>query len=111
MARSAALSYAYGASSTPLIGLTIPDYLDLIVSRFPDNDAIVDVPTGRRWSYAQLQADCRRVAKSLMQLGIARGVGLAEGDGHPLKLLAEVGLDVDGVVDSINRWLAPSTEN
>ncbi|WIM69885.1 1-deoxy-D-xylulose-5-phosphate synthase [Corynebacterium suedekumii] len=27
------------------------------------------------------------------------------------ELLAEVGLDVDGVVDSINRWLAPSTEN
>lgn len=99
MARSAALSYAYGASSTPLIGLTIPDYLDHIVSRFPDNDAIVDVPTGRRWSYARLQADCRRVAKSLMKLGIVRGDRVAIwATNHPEWVLVQFGTAMIGAV-------------
>ncbi len=99
MTRSAALSYAHGASSTPLIGRTIPDYLDLIVSRFPENDAIVDVPTGRRWSYAQLQADCRRVAKSLVKLGIARGDRVAIwATNHPEWVLVQFGTAMMGAV-------------
>jgi len=73
MVRSTSLSYAYGASSTPPIGLTIPDFLDHITDTFPGNEALVDVPSGRRWTYAQFREDCRRLAKALMKLDVKRG--------------------------------------
>ena len=38
----------------PLLGDTIGDNLDRTVARFPDREALVDVPTGRRWTYAEL---------------------------------------------------------
>ena len=71
--RSTSLSYAYGSSATPPIGLTIPDFLDHITDRFPGNEALVDVPSGRRWTYAQFRDACRRVAKALMKLDVKRG--------------------------------------
>ena len=73
MLRSTASSYAHAGSTTPLLGHTIPDYLELISNRFPDNEALVDVPSGRRWTYSEFRDDCRRLAKSLIQLGINRG--------------------------------------
>ncbi len=73
MVRSTPLSYAYGSSATPPIGLTIPDFLDHISDSFPDNEALVDVPSGRRWTYTEFRDDCRRVAKSLMKLDVKRG--------------------------------------
>ncbi|MBE9506148.1 MAG: AMP-binding protein, partial [Chloroflexi bacterium] len=73
MVRSTSLSYAYGSSATPPIGLTIPDFLDHITDRFPGNEALVDVPSGRRWTYAQFRDACRRVAKALMKLDVKRG--------------------------------------
>ena len=73
MLDSAPLSYAHGGSTTPLLGCTIPDYLDLIADRFPDNEALVDVPSGRRWTYREFREDCRVLAKALIKLGINRG--------------------------------------
>ncbi len=99
MVRSTALSYSHGASSTPLIGLTIPDYLDRIASRFPQNEALVDVPSGRRWTYAQLRADCRRVGKALLQLGIGRGDRVAIwATNHPEWVQAQFGTAIVGAV-------------
>ena len=73
MVRSTSLSYACGSSATPPVGLTIPDFFDHITDRFPGNEALVDVPSGRRWTYAQFRDDCRRVAKALMKLDVKRG--------------------------------------
>lgn len=97
MARSSAPSYSYGGSSTALIGLTIPDYLDRIASRFPQNEALVDVPSGRRWTYVQLREDCRRVAKSLLKLGIGRGDRVAIwATNHPEWVLVQFGSAIAG---------------
>jgi fatty-acyl-CoA synthase len=79
MLRSTASSYAYAGSTTPLLGFTIPDYLDLISDRFPGNEALVDVPSGRRWTYREFRDDCRRLAKSLLKMGINRGDRVASG--------------------------------
>jgi len=99
MPRSAARSYTYGGSSTPLIGLTIPDYLDRIAARFPDNEALVDVPSGRRWTYAEFRRDCRRVARSLVRLGISRGDRVAIwATNHPEWTLVQFGTAVVGAV-------------
>jgi len=73
MVRSTPLSYAYGSSASPPIGVTIPDFLDHITDSFPGNEALVDVPSGRRWTYSQFRDDCRRVAKALMKLDVKRG--------------------------------------
>jgi fatty-acyl-CoA synthase len=43
------------------------------VARFADRDALVDQPSGRRWSFAQLADDVERVAAGLLERGIGRG--------------------------------------
>ncbi len=99
MARSSASSYSHGGSSTPLIGLTIPAYLDRITSRFPQNEALVDVPSGRRWTYAQLREDSRRIARSLLRLGVGRGDRVAIwSTNHPEWVLVQFGTAIAGAV-------------
>jgi fatty-acyl-CoA synthase len=67
------LSYASGASEVPLIGRTIGADIDRTAERLPDHEAVVDVPTGRRWTYRELNAAIDRVASGLLRAGIAKG--------------------------------------
>ncbi len=67
------LSYASGSGDVPLIGRTIGDDLAATVARLPDHEALVDVPTGRRWTYAELDAAVDRVASALLHDGVAKG--------------------------------------
>ena len=67
------LSYASGPSAAPLLGRTIGDDLAATVARFGDHEAMVDVPTGRRWSYLDLEAEVDRVALGLLDLGVQQG--------------------------------------
>jgi len=67
------LSYSHGASAHPLLGQTIGDNLRQTAGQYPGSDALVDVPTGRRWSYAQLDADTDDLASGLLTLGIEKG--------------------------------------
>jgi len=39
----------------------------------PDREALVDVPSGRRWTYAQLRADVEAVALGLLEAGVQTG--------------------------------------
>jgi fatty-acyl-CoA synthase len=73
MTAASHLSYSHGASSQPLLGETIGANLRRIARRYPGGDAMVDVPTGRRWTYAQLDADTDDVASGLLTLGIEKG--------------------------------------
>jgi fatty-acyl-CoA synthase len=67
------LSYSHGASPQPLLGETIGDNLRRIAVTFPASEALVDVPTGRRWTYAQLDNDTDTVGLGLLALGINKG--------------------------------------
>ncbi|HEY7159655.1 MAG TPA: AMP-binding protein [Acidobacteriota bacterium] len=67
------LSYVHGASDVPLIGSTIGDLLDQTANRFPDREALVSHHQKLRYTYAQLKAECDRVARSLMACGVAKG--------------------------------------
>jgi fatty-acyl-CoA synthase len=73
-----AVSYAHGASSTPLVGDTIGANLEGIARRFAEREAMVECATGRRWTYAAFDRDVDAVALGLLDLGIATGdrVGL-----------------------------------
>ncbi|MEU5984653.1 AMP-binding protein [Streptomyces sp. NPDC047434] len=67
------LSYAHGASGTELLGDTIGANLDRAVAAWPDREALVDVPSGRRWTYARFGADVDRLADALLGSGVAKG--------------------------------------
>ncbi|WOI61623.1 AMP-binding protein [Streptomyces fradiae] len=70
---SARLSYAHGTGGTPLLGHTIGADLARAVERFPDREALVDVVSGRRWTYAAFGAAVDEVARALIASGVERG--------------------------------------
>ncbi|WP_433213340.1 AMP-binding protein [Microtetraspora malaysiensis] len=67
------LSYSSGTSDVPLLGETIGENLERTVARFGDREALVDVATGRRWTYAEFDAAVNEVALGLMARGVAKG--------------------------------------
>ena len=52
---------------------TMGEVLDRQAERFGGNDALVNVETGARFTYAQFRHEVRRVARGLMAIGIRRG--------------------------------------
>jgi fatty-acyl-CoA synthase len=67
------LSYSHGASAVPLLGETIGQNLRRMTAAHGAAEALVDVPSGRRWTYAQLDADTDDVARGLIAAGVAAG--------------------------------------
>jgi fatty-acyl-CoA synthase len=55
------------------MGRTIGEDLAATVARLRDREALVDVPSGRRWTYRELDADIDRVAAGLLEMGIEAG--------------------------------------
>ena len=66
-------SYASGLADQPLLGETIDANLRRAVDRFGDRDAVVDVSTGRRLTYAELDSAVDELARGLLARGVARG--------------------------------------
>ncbi|WP_406442162.1 AMP-binding protein [Streptomyces sp. NBC_00631] len=66
-------SYTHGTSGTTLLGDTIGANLDRAVAAWPDREALVEVATGRRWTYAQFAVDVDRLACALLASGVAKG--------------------------------------
>jgi fatty-acyl-CoA synthase len=66
-------SYSHGASGQPLLGETIGANLRRVAAAHPGREAVVDLPTGRRWTYAQFDADTDTLALALIGAGIAAG--------------------------------------
>ena len=66
-------SYACGTSTVPLLGDTIGDCLDRTAARRPDGEALVEVATGRRWTYREFRADVDAVALGLLGAGVRTG--------------------------------------
>lgn len=70
---AAAPAYAPGPTDVPLLEETIGANFERTVSAHPDGEALVDVSSGRRWTYAELNAETDVVARGLMASGIAAG--------------------------------------
>jgi fatty-acyl-CoA synthase len=66
-------SYDRGSQETPLIEQTIGDFFDSMVSRFPDNEALVSCHQQLRYSYRELQREANRLASALLELGLKPG--------------------------------------
>ncbi len=72
MSSEVTLSYSHGASASPLLGETIGANLRRIAAAHPDAEVLVDVPTGRRWTYAAVRRG-DRYARPRPDRGRARG--------------------------------------
>lgn len=66
-------SYAHGTSTTPLLGDTVGANLGRAIAAHPDREALVDVPSGRRWTYAEFGAAVDELARGLLAKGVTRG--------------------------------------
>ncbi|WP_433683687.1 AMP-binding protein [Nocardia sp. CA-119907] len=66
-------SYASGTAETPLLGDTIGDDFDRMAAAYADREALVDCPTGRRWTYRELAAAIDALATGLSMHGIGKG--------------------------------------
>jgi fatty-acyl-CoA synthase len=73
MSSGITLSYSHGTSATPLLGETIGASLRRVAARHPDAEVLVDVPAGRRWTYAAFDADTDALARGLIAAGLAAG--------------------------------------
>ncbi|MGH3444626.1 MAG: AMP-binding protein, partial [Nocardioidaceae bacterium] len=66
-------SYAAGETSPALIEETIGANLERIVREHGEREAMVEIATGRRWTYAEFDRDVDALARGLMGAGIAKG--------------------------------------
>ncbi|MEZ5663515.1 MAG: AMP-binding protein [Burkholderiaceae bacterium] len=67
------ISHARGAVNVPLIEQTIGAFFDDMVARQPDQEALVSVHQGRRYTYRGLRDEARRLASALLGMGLVRG--------------------------------------
>ena len=67
------LSYDSGATSPPLLDETIGDNLARMTAKFPDQEALVECATSRRWRYDEFYEATRRIATALIERGTKPG--------------------------------------
>ncbi|MGQ9509884.1 MAG: AMP-binding protein [Thermodesulfobacteriota bacterium] len=53
--------------------ITIGDFLDQVVSKFPDREALIDLSKDIRFTYREFQKSVDSLAKGLIQLGLKKG--------------------------------------
>lgn len=71
------LSYAYGTSSQPLLGMTIGEKFDQACQQYAEQDAVVSLHQNVRLTYKELQTQVNAFACSLLKLGLKKGDRLA----------------------------------
>ncbi|MEU1626019.1 AMP-binding protein [Streptomyces sp. NPDC020096] len=67
------LSYSSGTGTTPLLGDTIGANLDRAIAAYPDREALVDMASGRRWTYREFGRAVDAVARGLLAKGVGQG--------------------------------------
>ncbi len=66
-------SYASARAAEPLLGETLGARFERTVAAFGDREALVDVPTNRRWTYSELDVEIDEAALGLVALGVGKG--------------------------------------
>ncbi|WP_319549236.1 AMP-binding protein [Desulfogranum marinum] len=68
-----ATSYYRTNGEPPLLTATIPEHFAAIVTKFPENEAVVSLPQGRRLTYTEMAQEVDRLAKGLIGMGFGKG--------------------------------------
>ncbi len=66
-------SYAKGELEPPLLEETIGANFDRTVAAHPDREALVEVASGRRWTWRELHRDVTDLARGLVAAGLTKG--------------------------------------
>jgi fatty-acyl-CoA synthase len=66
-------SYAAGETTPALLEETIGANFERTATAHADREALVEFATGRRWTWAELDADVDALARGLMAAGVAKG--------------------------------------
>ena len=66
-------SYAKGETEPALLEETIGANFERTVAAYPDREALVEVASGRRWTWRELNDDVDALARGLLAAGIAKG--------------------------------------
>ncbi|HET6625984.1 MAG TPA: AMP-binding protein [Nocardioidaceae bacterium] len=66
-------SYAKGETTPPLLEETIGANFARIAAEHADREALVEIASGRRWTYAELDRDVDALARGLIAAGVAKG--------------------------------------
>ena len=66
-------SYVHRGGETPLLGATIWSFFEKTVAACPQGEALVSIPQGRRFNYAEFYEEVIKLAKALIALKIGRG--------------------------------------
>ncbi len=66
-------AYAKGELEPPLLEETIGASFERTVAAYADREALVDVASGRRWTWAELDRDVDDLARGLVAAGIGKG--------------------------------------
>jgi fatty-acyl-CoA synthase len=104
------LSYAHGASSTPLLGETADRNFERTAGRFPDREALVSRHQGLRYTYAELSEAIDRVARALIAGGLEKGdrVGIWSPNCAEWVLVQYASAKVGAILVNINPAYRPS---
>jgi len=57
----------------PLLAATIAEHFASVVEKFPEREAVVSIPQGRRLTYAELSEEVDSLAKGLVGRGFGKG--------------------------------------
>jgi fatty-acyl-CoA synthase len=66
-------SYTCGTSEFPLLGMTMGEMIEHIVSKYPETEAVVSVHQNIRWTYREFLAKVNEIGRALMGLGVEKG--------------------------------------
>jgi fatty-acyl-CoA synthase len=99
-----ALSEARGETDVPLLEETIGDNFRRTAATHPDREALVEVASGRRWTWAELDRDVSAVARGLMGAGIAKGdrIGIWAPNCAEWTLLQYASAEVGAILVNVN---------
>jgi fatty-acyl-CoA synthase len=97
-------SYASATSDTPLLGDTVGANLLRTIATHGPNEAMVDMPSGRRWTYNEFGQAVDALATGLLDIGIGTGdrVGIWAPNCPEWTLLQFATAEIGAVLVNIN---------
>ncbi len=98
------LSEARGETHVPLLEETIGDNFRRTASTYAEREALVEVASGRRWTWAELDRDVAALARGLMGASIAKGdrVGVWAPNCAEWTILQYAAAEVGAVLVNVN---------
>lgn len=66
-------AHVTGTTAQPLLEITVPEALAEAATKWPDQDAVVSVHQGIRWTYSELKEKSEALAAGFHKLGVRKG--------------------------------------